>query len=69
MIFQHAKPRARILYAYKIKVIMKMMINCFRGMADQQRRLVLFHAETIARDHHHWESSTRREQDLNLRIT
>ena len=34
-----------------------------------ERRLALFPAGTIVRDCHHRESRTRREQDLNLRIT
>ena len=42
-----------------------MMINCFCGIVDQ-RRLTLFPAGTIVRDHHHRESPTRRKQDFNL---
>ena len=50
--------------------MMKMM-NCFCGMVDvtDKRRLALFPAGTTARDPHHRESPTRREQVLNLRRT
>ena len=41
-------------------------LDCFCGMTDE-RRLLLFPAGTIARDPHHRESPTRREQGLNLR--
>ena len=40
-------------------MMMMMMMNC----------LALFLAESIVRDPHHRESSTRSEQDLNLRRT
>ena len=41
-------------------MMMMMMMNCFCGM-------FLFPAGTIARDSHHRESPTRREQGLSLR--
>ena len=43
-----------------IVLLMMMMMNCFCGM-------FLFPAGTIARDSHHRESPTRREQGLSLR--
>ena len=46
-------------------MMMVMMMNCFCGMVDQQRHLVLFPAG----DPHHLESPTCLEQDLNLRRT
>ena len=49
--------------------MMMMMMNCFVIWLTNQRRLVLFPAGTIARDPHHRESPTRREQGLNLRRT
>ena len=44
-------------------------MNCFCGMVDDERRLVLFSAGTIVRDPHHRESPTRGKQKLNLRRT
>ena len=46
-----------------------MMMNCFCGMVDRQRRLALFPAGTIVTDPHHCESPTRREQGMNMRRT
>ena len=43
-----------------VLLMMMMMMNCFCGM-------FLFPAGTIARDSHHRESPTRREQGLSLR--
>ena len=42
-------------------------LNCFVVWLTDERRLALFSAGTIARDPHHRESPTSREQDLNLR--
>ena len=46
-----------------------MMMNCFCGMVDRQRRLALFPAGTIVTDPHHCESPTRRKQGMNMRRT
>ena len=49
-----------------ITIDVMVMLNCFCGIIE--RHLALFPAGTIVRDPHHRESSTRREQDLNLCI-
>ena len=51
------------------KLMMIMMIIVFVVWLTDERRLALFPAGTIVRDPHHRESSTRREQGLNLRRT
>ena len=43
-----------------------MMMNCFCGMADQKRCLVLFLAKTIARYSHHRQSLTCCKMGLSL---
>ena len=45
------------------------MMNCFVVWLTNEKRLVLFPAGTIVRDPQHRESTTRREQGLNLRRT
>ena len=47
-------------------MMMTMMMNCFVVWLTEERRLALFVAGTTARDPHHRESLTRRQQDLNL---
>ena len=49
--------------------MMMMTTNSFVVLLTDERRLALFPAGTIVRDPHHRESSTRREQGLNLRRT
>ena len=47
-------------------MLLLMMMNCFVVWLTNKRRLALFPAGTIVRDPHHRESSTSREQGLNL---
>ena len=49
-----------------LMMMMMMMMNCFVVWLTSKRRLALFPAGTIVRDPHHRESSTSREQGLNL---
>ena len=60
-----------LLLMMMMMMMMMMMITiiCFCGMVDRRKRVTLFPAGTIVRDLHHHESSTRCEQDLNLRRT
>ena len=60
-----------VVFVLLLMMMMMMMItmNCFCGMVDRRKRVTLFPAGTIVRDLHHHESSTRCEQDLNLRRT
>ena len=48
---------------------MMIMMNCFVAWLTDKRRLDLFLVELIFRDPHHRQSTTRREQGLNLRGT
>ena len=45
-----------------------MMMNCFCGMVDRRKTLSLISSRDIARDPHHRESPTSREQGMNQGI-
>ena len=46
-----------------------MMMNFFRGIVDRRKAFNLISSRDIVRDPHYRESSTCREQGLNLRRT